>query len=161
MKKLLMTISLLLLNASQANACDINSIIEKYVTPVSDKVASVMFFPINLFGAEVPIIILWLLVAGIFFTLYLRCICFWGVKHSIECLKKPKKDEAGGEISPLGALMTALSGTVGLGTIAGVAISISIGGPGAAFWILFGAIIGMALKFAEVTLSLKYRRFLC
>lgn len=159
MKKLLFALFTLLFTAQQSMACDINSAIEKYVTPVSDKVSTIMFFPINLFGAEVPIIILWLLVAGVFFTLYLRGICFWGVKHSIECLKKPKTDESGGEISPLGALMTALSGTVGLGTIAGVAISISIGGPGAAFWILFGAVIGMALKFAEVTLSLKYRKF--
>src|SRR5574344_342571 len=115
-----------------------------------------MFFPINLFGAKIRVVFLWFLVAGIFFTLYFRGICFWGVKHSIECLKKPKKNGTGGEISPLGALMTALSGTVGLGTIAGVAISISIGGRGAAFWILFGGVIGMAVKFSEVTLSLKY-----
>lgn len=141
-------------------AFNLDAEIEKYVTPLSNKIAAVMFFPVTLFGAQVPIIILWILVAGIFFTFYFRGIAVWGLKHSFDLLKKPKKDAAGGEISPLGALMTALSGTVGLGCIAGVAISISIGGPGAAFWIMFGAILGMTLKFAEVSLSLKYRRIL-
>ena len=144
----------------QAFAFNIDAEIEKYVAPVSNKVSSVMFFPVNIFGAQVPIIILWILIAGIFFTLYFRGIAVWGLKHSFDLLKKPQTNQAGGEISPLGALMTALSGTVGLGCIAGVAISISIGGPGAAFWIMFGAILGMALKFSEVSLSLKYRKFL-
>ena len=59
----------------------------------------------------------------------------------------------------MGALATALSGTVGLGSIAGVAIAISVGGPGAMFWMCVGAVFAMALKFCEVTLALKYRRF--
>lgn len=150
----------MLFNCQQAMAFNLDAQIEKYVSPVSNKVASVMFFPINIAGVDIPIIILWILVAGIFFTLYLNGVAIWGLKHSIDLLSKPKKNGADGEISPLGALMSALSGTVGLGTIAGVAISISIGGPGAAFWIMFGAILGMTLKFAEVSLSLKYRKFL-
>lgn len=154
----------LLINSQQALAFNLDAEIEKYVAPVSNKVASIMFFPVTLFGAQVPVIILWILIAGIFFTLYFRGISVWGLKHSIDLLKKPKENNsneaAEGEISPLGALMTALSGTVGLGCIAGVAISISIGGPGAAFWIMFGAVLGMTLKFAEVSLSLKYRRIL-
>lgn len=55
--------------------------------------------------------------------------------------------------------MTALSGTIGLGSIAGVAIAISMGGPGAAFWIIVGALLGMSLKFVEAALAVKYRRF--
>ena len=149
-----------LFNCQQVFAFNLDAEIEKYVAPVSNKISSVMFFPLNLFGVDVPIIILWILVAGLVFTFYFRWIGFWGLKHSIDLLKKPKESGAEGEISPLGALMSALSGTVGLGTIAGVAISISIGGPGAAFWIMFGAILGMTLKFAEVSLSLKYRKFL-
>lgn len=160
MKKLFLTLCALISTVQQCLAFSIDAQIEKYVAPVSDKIASVIFFPINVFGAELPIIILWILVAGIFFTLYFRGISLWGLKHSIDLLKKPKETQAGGEITPFGALMTALCGTVGLGTIAGVAISISIGGPGAAFWIMFGAILGMTLKFAEVSLSLKYRKFL-
>ncbi len=160
MKKIFLTLCTLMFTVQKAFAFNIDAEIEKYVSPVSNKIAALMFFPINFLGIQVPIIILWILIAGIFFTLYLKGIAFWGLKHSFDILKTPKKNVGEGEISPLGALMAALSGTVGLGTIAGVAISISIGGPGAAFWIMFGAILGMTLKFAEVSLSLKYRKFL-
>lgn len=163
MKKLFFTLCAFMCTLQQSFAFNIDAAIEKVVAPVSDKIAAVMFFPVSIFGAQVPVIILWILTAGIFFTLYFRGIGLWGLKHSIEILQKPKQAKEGdvsGEISPLGALMTALSGTVGLGCIAGVAISISIGGPGAAFWIMFGAILGMTLKFAEVSLSLKYRKIL-
>ncbi|MEI8128239.1 MAG: amino acid carrier protein [bacterium] len=160
MKKIFLTLCAFMCTLQQSFAFNLDTEIEKYIAPVSNKVVSIMFLPITIFGAHVPVIILWILAAGIFFSLYFRGIAIWGLKHSIDLLKKPKKDASGGEISPLGALMTALSGTVGLGCIAGVAISISIGGPGAAFWIMFGAILGMALKFAEVSLSLKYRKFL-
>lgn len=160
MKKFYLTLLALFCSIQQSFAFNVDAEIEKYVAPVSDKISSVIFFPINIMGVDIPVIILWILVAGLFFTIYLNGVALWGLKHSIEILKKPKDGNADGEISPLGALMSALSGTVGLGTIAGVAISISIGGPGAAFWIMFGAILGMTLKFAEVSLSLKYRKFL-
>lgn len=160
MKKIFLTIFAFLCTIQQSFAFNIDTAIEKVVAPFSDKVSAVMFFPITVAGVEIPVIILWILAAGLFFTIYLNGVALWGLKHSIELLSKPKKDDAGGEISPLGALMSALSGTVGLGTIAGVAISISIGGPGAALWIMFGAVLGMTLKFAEVALSLKYRKFL-
>lgn len=160
MKKIFLTLCAFMCTLQQVFAFNIDSQIEKYISPVSNKIASVMFFPISVFGTQIPVIILWILIAGLFFTFYFRWIGIWGLKHSFEILSKPKNGEAEGEISQLGALMSALSGTVGLGTIAGVAISISIGGPGAAFWIMFGAILGMTLKFAEVSLSLKYRKFL-
>ena len=160
MKKIFLTLCAFFCTIQQSLAFNMDAQIEKYVAPVSDKVASVMFFPLTVFGVQIPLIILWILAAGLFFTFYFRWIGIWGLKHSFDLLSKPKENGAGGEISPLGALMAALSGTVGLGTIAGVAISISIGGPGAAFWIMFGAVLGMTLKFAEVSLSLKYRRFL-
>lgn len=160
MKRIFLTLFTFMLTIQQSFAFNLDAQIEKYVTPLSDKIYKIMFFNVNIFNVNVPVIILWILIAGLFFTFYFRWIGIWGLKHSIDILKKPKENDAGGEISPLGALMSALSGTVGLGTIAGVAISISIGGPGAAFWIMFGAILGMTLKFAEVSLSLKYRRFL-
>lgn len=160
MRKIFLTLLAFLCTIQQSFAFNIDAAIEKVVAPVSDKISAVMFFPVTIAGVQIPIIILWILVAGIFFTLYFKGISIWGLKHSVDILKHPKKNDAGGEISPLGALMTALSGTVGLGCIAGVAISISIGGPGAAFWIMFGAILGMTLKFAEVSLSLKYRKIL-
>lgn len=160
MKKFFLTLFAFFCTIQKSMAFNLDAQIEKYVTPVSDKIFSIIFFPVTLFGVEIPLIIIWIIAAGLIFTFYFRWIGIWGLKHSIDILKKPKEDKADGEISPLGALMAALSGTVGLGTIAGVAISISMAGPGVAFWIMFGAILGMTLKFAEVSLSLKYRKFL-
>ena len=76
-------------------------------------------------------------------------------------MKKPadSDSEGDGEVSSFQALATALSGTIGMGSIAGAAIAISLGGPGAAFWIFVGAIFGMSLKFVEASLAVKYRRF--
>ena len=76
-----------------------------------------------------------------------------------QIFKKKSNDGHQGEVSSIGALATALSGTIGIGSIAGVAISISIGGPGAAFWIFVGALLGMSIKFVEASLAVKYRRF--
>ena len=160
MKKFLFALLTLLFNIQQANATNIDALMDKYVAPVSDAIAKIIFYPIHVAGGEVPIIIFWILFAGIFFTFYFRGIAVWGFKHAVDQIIKPKKDGAGeGEVSSFQALATALSGTIGIGSIAGVAISISIGGPGAAFWIFFGAILGMSIKFVEATLAVKYRRF--
>ena len=141
-------------------AFNIDTTLDKYVAPVADKIASWIFFPISIAGTDVPIIIFWILFAGIFFTIYLRGIAIWGFKHAIDILRKPvEKDDENGEVSSFQALATALSGTIGLGSIAGVAIAISLGGPGAAFWIFIGSIFGMSLKFVEASLAVKYRRF--
>lgn len=80
--------------------------------------------------------------------------------HSIHSIVKPSKeqganDDGSGEVSSFQALMTALSGTIGMGSIAGVAIAISMGGPGAAFWVIVGSILGMSLKFVEAALAVN------
>ena len=161
MKKFLTLLFTLLAGIQQANAFSIDAFMDKNIAPISDKIASIIFLPIHIFGADVPIIIFWILFAGIFFTFYLRGIAVWGFVHACENVIRPKiqKDDGTGETSPFQALMTALSGTIGLGSIAGVAIAISMGGPGAAFWIIVGAILGMSLKFVEASLAVKYRRF--
>ena len=161
MNKILIVLLTLLFNIQQANAFNIDTFMDKNVAPVSDAIAAVIFHPIHVFGADVPIIIFWILFAGIFFTFYLRGIAVWGFKHAIEVVCKPKKSggDGSGETSAFQALMTALSGTIGLGSIAGVAIAISMGGPGAAFWIIVGALLGMSFKFVEASLAVKYRRF--
>ncbi|MBR1460249.1 alanine:cation symporter family protein [bacterium] len=162
MKKFFTFIMMFLLSALQsANAMSVDAFMDKHIAPVSDAVAKVIFFPINICGNKIPIIILWILFAGIFFTFFFRGIAIWGFKHAIELIAKPKKGGSNGEgeVSSFQALATALSGTIGIGSIAGVAISISIGGPGAAFWIFVGAILGMSIKFVEATLAVKYRRF--
>lgn len=150
----------IVINSQKAIAMGLDEKIEKYFAPFSDKFSEFIFAPVEICGAEVPILIFLMIGTSIFCTFYLRCIGIWGFKHSLFQIFH-KKDNSGheGEVSSLGALATALSGTIGLGNIAGVAIAISIGGPGAMFWMCMGAIFGMALKFCEVTLSLKYRRF--
>ena len=156
----LISILSLLFFAQKTYAMGIDDTIEKYFSPFSDKFSEVIFAPVTICGAEVPILIFLMIATSIFCTFYLRCIGIWGFKHSLyQIFHKKDNDGHKGEVSSFGALATALSGTIGLGNIAGVAIAISIGGPGAMFWMCTGAIFGMALKFCEVTLSLKYRHF--
>ena len=127
--------------------------------PVADFVADVVFVAVPFQGVNVPLIVLWLVAGAVFFTIYLRFINFRGFKHAIE-LVRGKYDDPNdpGEISHFRALTTALSGTVGLGNIAGVAVAISIGGPGATFWMILAGLLGMSSKFAECTLGVKYRK---
>ena len=161
MSKLLAVVLTMFLCINSAFAINVDEYIDKNIAPVLDKIADIIFFPINFFGNSVPLIIFWILIAGIFFTIYFKGISVWGFKHAIEVVSKPaeKSGNGSGEVSSFQALATALSGTIGIGSIAGVAISISIGGPGAAFWIFFGALLGMSIKFVEATLAVKYRRF--
>lgn len=99
-----------------------------------------------------------LLGTGLFFTIYLKFPQFRYMKHSLRIVRG-KFDREGdvGDTSHFQALATALSGTVGTGNIAGVALAIHLGGPAALFWMLMTAVIGMTTKFVEVTLSHKYR----
>ncbi|HKL33556.1 MAG TPA: amino acid carrier protein, partial [Tangfeifania sp.] len=99
-----------------------------------------------------------LLGTGLFFTIYLRFPQFRYLRHSLRIVRG-KFDREGdeGDTSHFQALTTALSGTVGTGNIAGVALAIHLGGPAALFWMLVTAAVGMTTKFVEVTLSHKYR----
>lgn len=162
MKKFLMMLfTTMLMTLQSVQAMNVDEFMDKHVAPISDAVAKLIFFPINICGCEVPLIIFWVLIAGFFFTFYFKGISVWGFKHAIDVVAKPaeKHNDGCGEVSSFQALATALSGTIGIGSIAGVAISISIGGPGAAFWIFAGALLGMSIKFVEATLAVKYRRF--
>ena len=99
-----------------------------------------------------------LLGTGLFFTIYLKFPQFRYLKHSIRIVRgKFDRESDIGDTSHFQALATALSGTVGTGNIAGVALAIHLGGPAALFWMLMTAVIGMTTKFVEVTLSHKYR----
>jgi AGCS family alanine or glycine:cation symporter len=105
----------------------------------------------------VPLVVL-LVGSGILFTIYFGFPQLSFFKHAIEIVMgKFDKPEDKGEISHFQALCAALSATVGLGNIAGVAVAISLGGPGAVFWLWIAGFIGMCTKFTEVTLSLMYR----
>ena len=105
-----------------------------------------------------PLIVLWLISGGIFFTLRMKFINIRGFKHAIEVVQgKYDEPHDEGDVSHFQALAAALSGTVGIGNIAGVAIAIRLGGPGAAFWMTIAGFLGMSSKFAECTLGQKYR----
>lgn len=108
---------------------------------------------------SLPFLIVVLLLGAIFFTFWYRWINVRGFKHSINVIRG-KYDNPGdtGEISHFRALTSALSATVGLGNIAGVAIAIQLGGPGAVFWMLIAAVFGMTAKFSSCTLSQMYRQ---
>lgn len=134
--------------------------INDLIKPAVDALGEVIFYqPFASMGFEMPLVVLWLIVGAVFFTVYMRFINLRGVKHSIDLIRG-KYDKPGdkGEVSHFQALVTALSGTVGLGNIAGVAVAISVGGPGATFWIIFAGFLGMSSKFVECTLGVKYRK---
>ncbi|MEM7318105.1 MAG: alanine/glycine:cation symporter family protein [Pseudomonadota bacterium] len=109
-------------------------------------------------GTSFPWIVAWLVVAATVFTIYFGVIQFRAFPHSISLVKGDYSDpNDAGEVSHFQALATALSGTVGLGNIAGVAVAVGIGGPGATFWMILAGLMGMASKFTECTLGVKYR----
>lgn len=108
---------------------------------------------------KIPLVVFWLVLGAVFFTVRMGFINFRGVRHAIDLVRgvyDNPDDE--GEVSHFQALATALSATVGLGNIAGVAVAVSLGGPGATFWMIVAGIIGMSSKFVECTLGVKYRQ---
>ena len=108
---------------------------------------------------EIPFIVVFLLLGGIFFTFRFNWINFRAFRHAIDVVKgKFDRHDHPGEVSHFQALTSALSATVGLGNIAGVAVAIYAGGPGAVFWMLVTALFGMSSKFASSTLSQLYRQ---
>nr|WP_259949963.1 alanine/glycine:cation symporter family protein [Sulfitobacter sp. W002] len=117
---------------------------------------SFIFAPLP--GTNFSWIALWLVVGAVVFTVYFGAIQVKGFWHSIQLVRGDYSDpDDAGEVSHFQALATALSGTVGLGNIAGVAVAVSIGGPGATFWMVVAGLFGMATKFTECTLGVKYR----
>lgn len=106
----------------------------------------------------IPFVVVWLLIGALFFTFRMKFINLRGFKHALHLVQgKYTNPNDKGEVSHFQALATALSATVGLGNIAGVAIAISLGGPGATFWMIIAGFLGMSSKFVECTLGVKYR----
>ena len=117
-----------------------------------------IFSTIKIANYEVLWVILWLAAAGVVFTAVFKAINIRAFPLALRTVRGKYSDpDDPGNISHFQALATAVSGTVGLGNIAGVAIGISIAGPGVAFWLFLSGFLGMATKFAECTLGVKYR----
>ncbi|HSW67643.1 MAG TPA: alanine/glycine:cation symporter family protein, partial [Bacteroidales bacterium] len=109
--------------------------------------------------SPISLVVVWLIIGAIFCTLFFRFINIKGFWHALQVVRgKYDNSTDSGEVSHFQALATALSATVGLGNIAGVAIAISLGGPGATFWLIVAGLLGMSSKFVECTLGVKYRK---
>ncbi|MFP6641017.1 MAG: alanine/glycine:cation symporter family protein [Myxococcota bacterium] len=105
-----------------------------------------------------PAVVVWLVAGAVFFTLRFQFINIRGFRHGVDCVRgRYTGPDESGEISHFQALSAALSATVGLGNIAGVAVAVGTGGPGAIFWMVVAGVLGMSSKFAECTLGQKYR----
>ncbi len=167
---------------SSAQEASIDERINEMVEPSAKVVSGLVFTPIACYGSvnpvalaaaaddpyanrcarqgrdAIPFIVVWLIFAALLFTLFFRFINIRGIKHGMQLVRGKFFDpDAPGEVTHFQALATALSGTVGLGNIAGVAVAVSIGGPGATFWMILAGFLGMSSKFVECTLGVKYR----
>ncbi len=161
--------------------------VNEWFAPIAAWWEGVVFFTINFSDAvQVPFIVILLVVGALFFTIYFSFINIRKFPLAIRVVRgkydyldkdaphvKPPEEMAvmpeedlmeiiteephHGEVNHFQALATAVSGTVGLGNIAGVAVAIAIGGPGATFWMIICGLIGMSSKFVECTLGVKYR----
>lgn len=172
-KRLLGAIATVLLLSSNAMAAekssfqqfldDFSTMVNDAISPFTQAFSDFVFYSIPMDwlvedAPGLPVIVVWLLSFAIFFTIYMRFINIRGFKQAIRIVKGTYDDpDDPGEVTHFQALTAALSATVGLGNIAGVAIAISVGGPGATFWMILAGLFGMTSKFAEVTLGHKYR----
>lgn len=155
MRKLLILLMFVpqILNAENILSEKINSLFE----PIVAVMAKVIFW--QPFSAGIPIVVIWLVIGAVFFTLRMNFISIKGFKHALQLVRGDYDNpDDKGEVSRFQALTTALSATVGLGNIAGVAVAVAIGGPGATFWMIIAGLLGMSSKFVECTLGVKYRK---
>ncbi len=128
---------------------------------IVDPIGAVIFWDVAFWDngqpgeVQLPIVVLWLIAGALFFTLRYRFVNVRCFRHAIDCVRGvyTRPGEAG-EITHFQALSAALSATVGLGNIAGVAFAVGIGGPGAVFWMIVAGLLGMTSKFAEYSLGL-------
>ena len=165
MKRIIFLLSSILItnSAFAEESKNLGDRINDFFVPIVDVIAMFIFWdPIAAMGfdigASIPIVVVWLVFGALFFTVKMNFINVRAFKHAIDLVRgkyDDPKDE--GEVSHFQALATALSATVGLGNIAGVAVAITVGGPGATFWMIVAGLLGMSSKFVECTLGVKYR----
>lgn len=158
MKKFLTLLSIILIPFLSKAETDLESIDQKintFMKPITALLNKIVFFEIS---SGIPFVLVWLIVGAAFFTYFMKFINFTGFRHALDVVRgRYDNPEDAGEVSHFQALTAALSGTVGVGNIAGVALAVSLGGPGATFWMIVAGFLGMSSKFVECTLGLKYR----
>jgi len=136
----------------------VDATIERIMTPINAVLYDTVFSSVPFFGADLKLVVAWLVVGAVFCTFYFNFVNVRGVAQSFRLLRGDYSDpDDAGEVSHFQALATALSGTVGVGNIGAVPVLIILGGPGAVFWMITAGLLGMSSKFAECTLGVKYR----
>jgi alanine or glycine:cation symporter, AGCS family len=156
----LLFVSLFAGNAYAQDSAGIATVIGDFFSAVGVVFAGYVFATVEIFGTDIELIVIWLALPMLIFTAYFGFISLRpkSYRQALKIVKGHYRDDsAPGQVSQFQALTTALSGTVGLGNIGGVAIAISMGGPGALFWMIIIGFAAMSLKFAECTLGVKYR----
>jgi AGCS family alanine or glycine:cation symporter len=161
MKNFILSILLLFSSFSlKAQDKGLDQRIDESFQPISDFFSKYVFYPIG----DYPFVIYLLVGSALFFTLYFafpNIKYFWTainvVRGKYDKLEKSESNSKDGEVSHFQALSTAVSGTVGNGNIAGVALAIALGGPGATFWMIVCGLLGMSTKFVECTLGVYFR----
>ena len=136
------------------------SLDQAFAQYVVGPIGSVIFFDLAFWSdaVELPAVVVWLVLGALFFTLRFQFVNFRAFGHALDVVRGRYTDpHEPGEISHFQALSAALSATVGLGNIAGVAVAVGVGGPGAIFWMVLAGFLGMSSKFAECSLGQKYR----
>jgi AGCS family alanine or glycine:cation symporter len=136
----------------------IENTINSVFDPISEGLSAFVFAEITVGGVSFPWIVAWLVLAATVFTLYFGFVQFRSFGLATRIVRgRYTRDDEPGEITHFQALSSAVSGTVGLGNIAGVGVAVTIGGPGATFWMIVAGLLGMCTKFVECTLGVRYR----
>ena len=134
--------------------------IDKILSPAADVAEKIVFWELPIGNDKaIPLVLIILGITALFLTIYFRFINFRALGTAVKTIRgKYTNPDAPGQITHFQALSAALSATVGLGNIAGVAVAIAIGGPGATFWMIIVGLCGMTTKFTECTLGVKFRK---
>lgn len=158
-KRLLLSV-LSLLPLVSLGQSSIDEQINGVMEPITNVIMKIIFFTVPIGGGmEVPFVLIWLLLGAVIFTVYNGFVNITAFRHALDVVRGKFDDpNHKGEVSHFQALTAALSGTVGVGNIAGVAVAVSLGGPGATFWMIVAGLLGMSSKFVECTLGTKYRK---
>ncbi|MEU6645990.1 alanine/glycine:cation symporter family protein [Saccharomonospora sp. NPDC046836] len=150
--------TLQVLAAEGGTLASIEEWINTVFNPVSDAVSNFVFAELTIGSVSFPWIVAWLVLAATVFSCYFGFVQFRKFKLATDLVRgKYTNPDEPGEINHFQALASALSGTVGLGNIAGVGVAVTIGGAGATFWMIVAGLLGMCTKFVECTLGVKYR----